>query len=116
MDLDLDKLSCHAVMVTFLLHHEMQMIQLISFVGSLGLFDVIHNYTFDNFGSSSFKSISPFLLIRPSNLSWSGDDEDDDDEDDDDDDDDEAPKKGKKGEGRKGDVAKPGEQQECKQQ
>jgi len=45
-----------------------------------------------------------------------GDDEDDDDEDDDDDDDDEAPKKGKKGEGRKGDVAKPGEQQECKQQ
>jgi len=45
-----------------------------------------------------------------------GDDEDDDDDDEDEDDDDEAPKKGKKGEGRKGDVAKPGEQQECKQQ
>merc|ERR1712121_421628 len=44
-----------------------------------------------------------------------GDDEDDDDDDEDEDDDDEAPKKGKKGEGRKGDVAKPGEQQECKQ-
>jgi len=45
-----------------------------------------------------------------------GDDEDDDDEDEDDDDEDEAPKKGKKGEGKKGDMGKPGEQQECKQQ
>jgi len=45
-----------------------------------------------------------------------GDDEDDDDEDEDEDDDDEGPKKGKKGEGRKGDMGKPGEQQECKQQ
>ena len=46
----------------------------------------------------------------------SGDDEDDDDEDEDEDDDDEGPKKGKKGEGRKGDMGKAGEQQECKQQ
>jgi len=45
-----------------------------------------------------------------------GDDEDDDDEDEDDDDEDEGPKKGKKGEGRKGDAGKAGEQQECKQQ
>jgi nucleosome assembly protein 1-like 1 len=43
-----------------------------------------------------------------------GDDEDDDDEDDEDEEDD-GPRK-KKGEGKKGDVAKPGEQQECKQQ
>jgi len=45
-----------------------------------------------------------------------GDDEDDDDEDEDEDDEDEGPKKGKKGEGRKGDAGKAGEQQECKQQ
>lgn len=43
-----------------------------------------------------------------------GDDEDDDDEDDDDEEEEDGPKKGKKG--GKGDVAKAGDQQECKQQ
>jgi len=43
-----------------------------------------------------------------------GDDEDDDDDDDDDDEEEDGPKKGKKG--GKGDMAKAGEQQECKQQ
>merc|ERR1711872_646488 len=45
-----------------------------------------------------------------------GDDEDDDDDDDDDDEEEEGPRKGKKGEVKKGDAGKSGEQQGCKQQ